>query len=180
MNGQRQSGDIGERIVAAELEARGWAVSLPRVNQPNYDLIAEKSFGPVYVQVKTSSEKQRLDWIAAGKCTEGILYNGRPMLNSVEAERPCDVVVCVTYLLADPRRYQCWVFPKDEAEEIFRRQAIAYYSQRKRDGSARKPGPVFIKAEGQAQQNVPDDRFLISSFKDAWDILDEVNHQQHG
>ena len=174
MTEQGRSGNIGEEIAATELGERGWAVSRPMANQPNYDLIAEKDGQRKLVQVKTSGEPKTLNWIAAGKCNEEVLHKSQPMLNTVPGHPHCEIVMCVTYLRNDPEQFRIWIFPIDQAEHYFSKHAKAYYGAPKRDGSPRKPGPVFIQVGGKRPYpGMPDDREHLEKFKNAWHYLDD-------
>jgi predicted AAA+ superfamily ATPase len=93
-------GRIAERIVANELEARGFRVSdvnKDRV-ETNVDLLAVKSGHRILqIQVKGATNKPNGRWwIQYGHFSEGIIYDNDPIFNrAVDGFYTADVVICV-------------------------------------------------------------------------------------
>jgi hypothetical protein len=117
--GSHNVGRIAERIVANELEARGFRVSDLNKDgvSPNVDLLAISESQSLQIQVKGAfnGPKDRL-WIGYGHCTDQILDRKEPMFNRRKSGfYRADVVVLVAVRsLID---YSCFVLPIEAAEE---------------------------------------------------------------
>ena len=101
-------GRLAERIVANELEWRGFRVSdLNRDGlSPNADLIAARQGKVWQIQVKgaSNSNKERW-WFQYGYCTAAIIENHEKMFNRKDSFYEADVVVLVA--VRSPSEYRC-------------------------------------------------------------------------
>lgn len=115
--GRENVGRIAERIVANELEARGFAVS--HLNRdglaPNADLAISPSL-TLQVQVKgaTNGPKDRL-WIGYGNFTKEMVEGKRHIFSGRQGFYEADTVILVA--VRAPTKYTCFVLPVDIAEQ---------------------------------------------------------------
>jgi hypothetical protein len=116
--GQRNVSRIAERIVANELEARGFRVS--DLNKEgvavNADLLAVSSNQTLQVQVKGSANslKERW-WIGYGYFKDEFISDGGRMFNCADSFYKANIVVFVA--VKSPTEYSCIVMPVDKAEQ---------------------------------------------------------------
>jgi hypothetical protein len=116
--GQKNIGRIAERIVANELEARGFRVS--DLNKEgvavNADLLAVSPTQTLQVQVKGSanSPKERW-WIGYGHFSEDFLRDRDRRFNRANSFYKANIVVFVA--VKSPVCYSCIVMPVDKAEQ---------------------------------------------------------------
>src|SRR5579862_621026 len=113
--GSHNVGRIAERIVANELEARGFRVSDLNKDgvSPNADLLAVSDRRSLQIQVKGAfnSPKDRL-WVSYGYCTQQIIDRKEPMFNRRKSgfyKAEFVVLVAVRSLID----YLCFVLPID-------------------------------------------------------------------
>lgn len=110
-------GRIAERIVANELEARGFRVS--DLNKEgvaaNADLLAVSPDKRLLVQVKGAANPKGAWWIGYGYFTEEFIRGSRRLFNRVESFYKADLVVLVA--VRSPREYSCVVMPIEKAEQ---------------------------------------------------------------
>ena len=173
-------GRISERIVANELEARGFRVS--DLNKEglsaNADLIAAKAGQTLQIQVKGATW-DRGWWWNYGYCKDGHLDKTIPIFNSASGFYMARVVVLVS--VKSPTEYRCLVLPVEKAEEAAQLNLDHGFRPPKRDGSKRKPGKAWIALE---YYPVPRDEHLrlvlkaeqelLKPFADNWCLFDEL------
>ncbi len=109
-------GRIAERIVANELEWRGFKVSDLNKDglSPNADLIAAAGGKTWQVQVKGATNSGDKWWAEYGFCTVEIMDGDAPMFNRRESFYKADIVVLVA--VRSPREYRCIVLTTADAE----------------------------------------------------------------
>lgn len=116
--GQKNVGQIAERIVANELEARGFRVS--DLNKEgvaaNADLLAVSPNQTLQVQVKGAANgpKDRW-WVGYGHFSKEFLGGKERWFNRKESFYKANVVVLVA--VRSPIHYSCIVMPVDKAEQ---------------------------------------------------------------
>lgn len=172
-------GRIAERIVSNELEFRGFRVSdlNKEGTAANADLLAAGNERTWQVQVKGCTEDKGW-WFGYGHCTESIIAaNGTaPMFNRSSSFYTADLVVLVC--VKSPKEYSCLVLPTNVAEQAAQLNITREYRAKNRDGSMKKPGPVWIAPEyppsrGDASRldSWKVEQALIVPYSDNWDIL---------
>jgi Holliday junction resolvase-like predicted endonuclease len=175
MNDKSNTGRIGERLVANELESHGYRVtSLNKEgNATNADLLAAKSGKHWLIQVKTS--KYQRDWqVTYGYTsqehidgTSRHIYNEHP-----DGDYHADIVVLVA--MKTLREYRCIVMPVDTAEKAFQLQLEEYWTKpTKRDGHAKKPARCWASLD-RAIKGSPlreQERKILIEHEDAWNVL---------
>lgn len=136
-------GRIAERIVANELEYRGFRVS--DLNKEgisaNADLLAAKDGKTLQLQVKGATWDGW--WFGYGHCTDAVLSGAEAMFNrSTGAFYKADIVVlvCVKY----PKDYECLVLPVSVAEAAAQKNLDGYFRLPKRNGDPHKPGKMWV------------------------------------
>jgi Holliday junction resolvase len=137
-------GRLAERIVANELEWRGFRVT--ELNDsglsPNADLIAAGQGRIWQVQVKgaTNSSKEKW-WVQYGHCTQEIINNKKlPMFNRHDSFYKADLVVLVA--VRTPAEYRCIVLPVENAEQAVQLNIDRGFRKNTREGQPSKPGKV--------------------------------------
>jgi hypothetical protein len=146
--GQQNVGRIAERIIANELEFRGFRVSdlNKEGTSANADLIAAKSGKTWQIQVKGASfERGYADgwWFSYGYCDEQIIRDrSLPMFNRKKAFYRADVVAMVC--VKSPSEYKCLIMPAKEAEKAAQMNLDYAYRTKKKDGSDKKPNKVWV------------------------------------
>jgi hypothetical protein len=180
--GKGNVGRIAERIVANELEYRGFRVS--DLNKEglsaNADLLAVKGGRPWQIQVKGASyDTNYVDrgwWFGYGYCSDEIIADrGQRMFNRATGFYKAEIVVLVC--VRAPKDYHCLVLPVETAEEAAQMNLDYAYRPKKRDGSTRKPSKVWValryvpntkdtakKALMKAEQD------FIEPFIDKWEF----------
>lgn len=177
----RNVGKIAERIVANELEARGFRVSdLNRDGlAPNADLLAAGHGKAWQIQVKgsTNAPTDRW-WVGYGYCTDEVIARQQPMFNRHDSDRSfyrADIVVLVA--VRSPTDYRCIVMPTTTAEKAAQLNLDRGYRTRTRDGQKKKPGKVWVHLEAPPREHErpPDirelgqkERAIIGKHLDAW------------
>lgn len=116
---QKNVGKIAERIVANELEFRGFRVSdlNKEGTAANADLLAARDGGrTIQIQVKGASQTDKWFWINYGNCTEEMIADRKlPMFNRHSSFYKADIVVLVA--VRSPKEYSCVVLPVAVAEQ---------------------------------------------------------------
>jgi hypothetical protein len=110
-------GNIAERIVANELEVRGFRVSDLNIGgvSANADLIAAGHDKVWQIQVKGATNTQKdKKWVQYGYCTPEIIRSGEPMFNRRQGFYRADIVVLVA--VRSPTEYRCIVLRTKDAE----------------------------------------------------------------
>jgi hypothetical protein len=173
-------GKIAERIVANELEARGFIVrdlNLERL-AANVDLIAGKNGKTWQIQVKGSTYDSAYEqngwWFSYGYCTqEHINKCDIPFFNRRTGAFHADIVILVC--VKSPKDYQCVVLPINVAEAAAQTN-VALFRMKKPDGSDHKPGKVWFsfyptKARTAKRQKLLDHEMeLLKPYKEKWDF----------
>jgi hypothetical protein len=178
---RRNVGRIAERIVANELEYRGFRLS--DLNKEGIsakaDLLAAKDGRIWQIQVKGATEGGEGWWFGYGHCNEEVIARQEPMFNKRHngfymAE--VVVLVCVKSL----KEYSCLVLPVDIAEEAAQLNLDRYFRTPKKNGEPHKPGKVWVvidhipKGTGAEAQELYEREFkLLRPYRDNWDAAFE-------
>src|SRR5579862_8924771 len=135
-------GRIAERIVANELEARGYRVSdlNKEGTSANADLLAVKDGRSWQIQVKGSTH-DRGCWFNYGHCYEANIEKDAPMFNRSDSFYRAEMVALVCVESAS--QYTCVLLPVTKAEDLARINIEREYKVLNKDGSKKKPGPVW-------------------------------------
>jgi hypothetical protein len=152
--GSHNVGRIAERIVANELEARGFRVSdlNKEGTAANADLLAvsRRKALALQIQVKgsTNGPKEPL-WVGYGHLTKEILAGNQKMFNrGKHSFYKAHFVVLVA--VCSPTKYWCFVLPIDVAERAAQFHIAAYRDRGWKPGRTRltlKPGPRAKKSD---------------------------------
>jgi hypothetical protein len=175
-------GRIAERIVANELEVRGFHVtSLNKDGQlGNADLLAA-GHGKVWqVQVKGARHRPKHRWwIQYGYCTLEIARGNGSVFNRHDSFYRADIVVLVAW--RSPKDYKCIVLRTEDAERAAQLSLDCDYRRPKRNGEERRPSSmIYATLESTPRHNqLPPDirmkldeqREILSRHEDAWKIL---------
>jgi hypothetical protein len=177
-------GRIAERIVANELEARGFQVRDLNLEgiAANVDLLAVKNGKAWQIQVKGSTYDQNYEehgwWFQYGYCTEAHIQNPSAVFfNRSGGTFQAEIVVFVC--IKTPRNYKCIVLPVEVAEEAAQLN-LGLFRMKKADGSEHKPGKAWFslystKARTEERQALLNRELnLIMPFEERWDF-DERN-----
>lgn len=146
--GKHNVGRIAERIVANELEFRGFRVSdlNKEAISANADLLAVKDGKAWQIQVKGASyEHSNADgwWFGYGYCTEQMIKDrSLPMFNRSNSFYLAQIVVLVC--VKSPNEYHCAVLPVEAAEKAAQMNLDYAYRTLKADGSIKKPNKVWV------------------------------------
>ena len=171
-------GRIAERIVANELEARGFRVTdLNREGiAANADLLAAKAGRTLQVQVKGATWDLGW-WFNYGFCDDAMIRDSqRPVFNRVSGFYRAEVVVlvCVNNLLD----YVCIVLPLADAEKAAQLN-LDLFRMPKRDGSAKRPGKMWCNLDylpktksEQRKAILIEEQRIIQRHRDRWDIFE--------
>lgn len=117
--GSHNVGRIAERIVANELEARGFRVS--DLNKEgvaaNADLVAiSRDRMPLQIQVKGAANRHNDRWwVGYGYFTEKIVTASEPIFNRANSFYIANIVIL--FAVKCPSEYSCIVLPIDIAEK---------------------------------------------------------------
>ena len=178
--GKTSIGRIAERIVANELEFRGFQVrdlSLEGL-AANVDLLAVKDGKIWQIQVKGARFDTNYEngwWFHYGYCMpEHIVNNKEPMFNRSQGSFRADVVVLVC--VKSPYDYQCIVLPVEKAEEAAQVNLNYAYRTKKKDGSNKKPNVVYVafyvptKSSEEKKKAMRLELDLIKDYMGRWDF----------
>jgi hypothetical protein len=165
-------GRIAERIVANELEFRGFRVSDLNSDgtAANADLLAVSPSSTFQVQVKGSANTEGPWWVEYGFCNDEIIANSRePMFNRRNSFYKANLIVLVGVRSA--KDYSCVVLPVDEAERAAQLNLNREYRTLTRAGTAKKPHKVWIALESRPRAKATDARFaderaVLASYRD--------------
>ncbi|MGB8543502.1 MAG: hypothetical protein WCD49_17870 [Candidatus Acidiferrales bacterium] len=140
--GSHNVGRIAERIVANELEARGFRVSdlNKEGTAANADLLAVSPRKSLQIQVKgsTNGPKERL-WVGYGHLTKEILARSQKVFNRKHSFYKADLVVLVA--VRSPTEYSCFVLPIRVAERAAQFHVAAWLDR------GWKPGRTHLTLE---------------------------------
>lgn len=176
-------GRIAERIVANELEKRGFRVT--DLNKEglsaNADLLAGGEGKVWQVQVKGSSNypEDQL-WFSYGFCTPEIIAKKEPMFNRRKSFYEADIVVLVA--VRDLKDYQCIVLRAKDAEQAAQINVDRGFRRLTKKGTPRKPHMVWAhvtpaprehKRPADDQNSLNRERAILSRGLNAWYVLGE-------
>lgn len=182
---KRNVGRIAERIVANELEFRGYRVfDLNKEGlSTNADLIASLPGGrALQIQVKGATNdnpKERL-WVQYGHGTDRILAGDDRVFNRHHSFYSADVVALVA--VRSPSDYECVLLPWKDAEKAVQLNLDRSYRRPKRDGGVRKPGKLWVYLDGptKPKERVERERKLeetergiLAKYR-GWRLLDRI------
>ncbi len=179
---QGNVGRIAERIVANELEARGFRVSDLNSDGPaaNADLLAVSSDATLQVQVKGSANAGGEHWwVGYGYCTREIIdrINHATMFNRKSSFYKATHVVLVA--VRSPREYSSIVLPIVKAEFAAQLNLDRDYRTPTHSGETKKPNKVWIqlepspKAHAHTIELCRKERRILAEYRDdpGWDCL---------
>jgi hypothetical protein len=172
---QRNVGRIAERIVANELEARGFRVSDLNSDgtAANADLLAISTDATLQVQVKGAANSALEPWwFGYGFCTIPIIerQQGESMFNRRSSFYKATHVVLVA--VRSPKEYSCVVLPVEVAEEAAQLNLDCDYRTLTRKGEKKRPNKVWIapdprpNARAQTIENRKKERTILAAFRD--------------
>jgi hypothetical protein len=140
-------GRLSERIVANELEWRGYKVSDLNKDglSPNADLLAARGGKTWQVQVKGATNASEKWWVEYGFCTVEIIERRAPMFNRRESFYKADIVVLVA--VRSPREYRCVVLSAADAERAAQINLDRGYRTPTREGEKKKPHKVWVRLQ---------------------------------
>jgi hypothetical protein len=181
---QANVGRIAERIIANELEFRGFRVSdLNRDGtSANADLLAVSSKNIWQVQVKgaTNTEKDRGWWVQYGHCNESVIAGREPMFNRVSSFYKADVVILVA--VKSPKDYTCLVLPVAIAEKSSQINLDRDFRTSTAKGAPKKPHKMWIALDSIPNTKNASRRALfveeleiLKSYRDKWEILAPIS-----
>lgn len=183
---RKNVGKIAERIVANELEARGWRVTdLNKENglSANADLLAASKGNVWQIQVKGASNyPEEKWWFGYGHCTQDSIDNKEPMFNSRKSFYVADIVVLVA--VRSLTEYQCIVLRADDAERAAQMNLDRAFRKLTRKGTPRKPGKVwaYLDPTPREHERPPNqqklaraERAILRRGLSAWDSLNRTN-----
>ncbi len=177
---QRNVGRIAERIVANELEYRGFRVS--DLNKEgisaNADLLAAKDGKTWQVQVKGATADDGF-WFGYGYCNEEVIARREPFFNKKDNgfyKAEVVALVCVK----SPKEYSCLVLPVTIAEQAAQLNLTRYFRTPKKNGEPHKPCKVWVAidyipkgADAEVQERYEQEFKLLRPYRDNWDAAFE-------
>jgi hypothetical protein len=177
---KRNVGRIAERIIANELEARGFRVSDLNSDgtAANADLLAVSPNLTLQVQVKGAANADKDPWwVNYGFCTQEIIANpNETMFNRRNSFYQANLVALVA--VRSPKEYSCIVLPVFEAEQAAQLNLAREYRTLTRAGKPRQPHMVWIALEPRLRARASDARFAeeratLTRYRDeqGWDRL---------
>lgn len=181
--GKKNVGRIAERIVANELEYRGFLVRDLNLEglAANVDLLAVKDGKLWQIQVKGSSYnttyQQNGWWFQYGFCTDELIKNANAkMFNRSAGSFQAEIVVLVC--VRSPKEYKCIVLPSEVAESAAIINLNYAYRAAKVDGSNHKPGKVWFSLyktkarNAERQTGIDQEQQIVSPYENKWDFDD--------
>lgn len=175
-------GKIAERIVANELEARGFRVSELDRNRTatNADLLAVSTEKTLQVQVKGAVNGPKEWWVQYGYCTADVIDRKEDMFNRKESFYKSNIVILVA--VRSPHEYSCVILPVREAERAAQLNLDSEYRTPTKDGRPKKPHKVWVLLEPRPNARMGDARFakersILSYYRDekGWELLLQSN-----
>jgi hypothetical protein len=146
--GRQNVGRLAERIVANELEWRGYRVSDLNKDglSPDADLVAAAHGRIWQIQVKGASNTTTHPWwIHYGHCSNDIIEGRLPMFNRRGNFYVADLVILVA--VQSPIVYQCVTLFVREAEAAAQLNLDRDYRTLTKKGDKKKPHTVFAYLE---------------------------------
>ena len=172
---QKNVGRLAERIVANELEWRGFRVS--DLNKeglsPNADLIAAGHGKLWQIQVKGTSNNERRWGVQYGHCTTAIIEKHEKMFNKTDSFYKADFVVLVA--VRAPNDYCCIVLSTEDAERAAQLNLDRCYRTLTQKGEKRKPHKMWVHLEPtdkiRDRHLIEKEREILRKGQGAWEIL---------
>jgi hypothetical protein len=174
-------GRIAERIVSNELESRGYRVSdlNKEGTSANADLLAVRDGKSWQIQVKGSTH-DRGCWFNYGHCNKENIDKGAPMYNRSDSFYRAQIVALVCVESAS--LYTCVLLPVTKAEELARLNIEREYKPLNKDGTKKKPGPVWSSLKDiplrltneVRKQSMSQEQDVLQAYRDKWDIDDST------
>lgn len=174
-------GRIAERIVANELEARGFRVTdlNKEGTATNADLLAAKSGKTWQIQVKGATWDQGW-WFNYGFCDEAMIRDQAvPVFNRSSGHYRAEVVILVC--VKSPSEYVSIVMPVAKAEEAAQLN-LDLFRMSKPDGGIKKPGKMWCsldyipKTKSEQRKTIlVKEQGIILPHKDAWNVFGDVS-----
>jgi hypothetical protein len=171
---QTNVGRIAERIVANELEARGFRVSDLNSDgtAANADLLAVSPNLTLQVQVKGSAntDADHPWWVGYGFCSDAIIAkeNNESMFNRRSSFYSASHVILVA--VRSPKEYLCVVLPVSVAEEAAQLNLDRDYRTLTRQGKPKKPNKVWLELEprpkARTSERFTKEREISASYRD--------------
>lgn len=167
-------GRIAERIVANELEYRGFRVSdlNKEGTSANADLLAGREGKTLQVQVKGATNTDEW-WVNYGVCTADIIAGKGPMFNRASSFYRAQIVVLVAVKL--PKEYRCVIMPAEVAERAAQLSLDCDFRTPTRKGTAKKPHKVWTyleycpKTKDAARQGLIEQQLeILKQYTDNW------------
>jgi hypothetical protein len=174
--GKHNVGRIAERIVANELEYRGFRVS--DLNKEgvsaNADLLAAKDGKTWQIQVKGATADNSW-WVNYGFCDEEVIAGEKHMFNKASGFYKAQIVILVA--VRSPTDYKCVVLPEPIAEKAAQINLAYAYRIPKKNNAPKKPGKVWVALDylpkARDASKIPlmkAEQELIKPFVDNWSI----------
>ena len=173
-------GRIAERIVANELEARGFRVS--DLNKEglaaNADLLAVKDGSTWQVQVKGATNlEQEKWWVGYGFCSQAHIDNRSERVFNHHERSFYLAEIVVLVAVCTPKDYRCIVLPVDVAEAAVQLSIDADFRLPKRNGEPHKPGKIWCDLsptqydKGSERSKLKmKERDLLLEHEDRWQL----------
>jgi hypothetical protein len=176
-------GRIAERIVANELDGRGFRVTDLNKDglSANADLLAAGHNNVWQVQVKGATNKPSEPWwIQYGHCTVDIIRNKGvvPMFNRRKSFYCADVVVLVA--IRTLTQYRCIVLRAGDAEHAAQCNLDRQYRTLTRQGAEKKPHKVWLPLEPtprehqipvELKKSMQTEREILKNGESNWELL---------
>jgi three-Cys-motif partner protein len=165
-------GRIAERIVANELEFRGFRVSDLNSDgtAANADLLAVSPNLTLQVQVKGAANGKGPWWVEYGFCTHEIMADRREtMFNRKNSFYKANFIVLVAVRSA--KDYCCIVLPVAEAERLAQLNIEREYRTPTKAGEPKKPHKVWVALEPRPRARASDARYseeraVLANYRD--------------
>lgn len=176
-------GRIAERIVANELEYRGFRVSdlNKEGTSANADLLAAKDGKTWQIQVKgaTWTKKDKSPWFNYGRCEDDHLTNVEMgVFNRKKSFYVADFVVLVS--IRSLTEYCCVVLPVGIAEKVAQMNLNHTFRRKKKDDTPKKSGPMVsylgyvMKTKDPAKKKALEaEQKILQSHEGTWSLLEE-------
>lgn len=178
--GKLNVGRIAERIVANELEYRGFRVSdlNKEGTSSNADLLAAKDGKTWQIQVKGASEGGSGWWINYGYCVQDIIDGKTPVFNRGLGFYEAQVVALVS--VKSPTQYRCVVLPAKQAERIAQFNLDRDFRTPKRNRQAKKPGKMWSHLEyvprtkdAEKRASFEKEQKMLAAYVGRWEVFEE-------
>lgn len=177
-------GRIAERIVASELEYRGFRVTdlNKEGTSANADLLAARGERTLQIQVKGASQKTTKKgwehwWVQYGYCKQEQILKAQRMFNRTTGFYTAQFVILAA--VRTPREYCCLVLPVKLAEDLAQINLDREFRTPTFKGTPHKPHKVWIYLDHvpkmRIQERLPsfkEEARMLQRFRDNWGVLD--------